>query len=47
MLKTRREVNEVAVRALEDVKFGTVARGASAEATYLALVAESMGEKLR
>lgn len=47
VLKTRREVDEVAVQALEGVKFGTVARGASAEAVYLALVAETMGEKLR
>lgn len=47
VLKTRREVDEAAIRALEGVKFGTVARGANAEATYLALVAECMGEKLR
>ena len=47
VLKTRREVDEVAIGALEGVKFGTVARGASAEATYLALMAETMGEKLR
>lgn len=47
VLKTRRKVDEVAIRALEGVKFGTVARGANAEATYLSLVAESMGEKLR
>lgn len=47
VLKTRREVDEAAVQALEGVKFGTVARGANAEATYLALLAESMGEKMR
>ncbi|MCJ1462450.1 hypothetical protein MMC07_001051 [Pseudocyphellaria aurata] len=47
VLKTRRDINEAAIRVLEGVKYGTVARGANAEATYLALVAECMGEKLR
>lgn len=47
VLKTRRGVDEFAIGALEGVKFGTVTRGASAEATYLALMEGTMGEKLR
>lgn len=47
VLETRCAVDEAAVRALEGVKFGTVARGASAEAGYLALAAEGMAEKSR
>lgn len=47
MLETRRAVDDAAVRVLEGVKFGTVARGVSAEAGYLALVAEAMAEKSR
>ena len=43
----RRKVDEEAVTALEGVKFGTVARGMSAEVGYLAVVAEGMAEKLR
>lgn len=47
VLGLRREIDEVAVRVLEGVKFGTVARGVGAEVGYLAKIAEGMGEKLR
>lgn len=43
----QREIAESTVRVLEGVKFGSVARGAVAEAGFLAKLAEGMGEKLR
>lgn len=41
------EIAESTVRVLEGVKFGSVARGAVAEAGFLAKLTEGMGEKLR
>lgn len=43
----QREIAESTVRVLEEVKFGSVTRGAVAEAGFLAKLAEGMGEKLR
>jgi len=45
--ETQREVSDTSIRALEGVKYGSAARSVSAEAGYIATVAEGLNEKLK
>ena len=47
VLETYREVVETTIRALEQTKYGSVARGIKAQTEHLAIVAESMDAKLQ
>ena len=47
VLETHREVVETTIRALEQTKYGSVARGFKAQTEHLAIVAESMDAKLQ
>lgn len=46
-LGLHRDIVEVAIRALEQTKYGSVARGIKAQTEHLAIVAESMDAKLQ
>ena len=46
-LETRQEIFTTAIRVLESVKHGSVARADTAETAYLAMAAEGLDEKLR
>ena len=47
ILEIHRDIIETAVRALEQIKYGSVARGIKAQTEHLAIVAESMDAKLQ
>lgn len=47
VLEIHRDVVETAIRALEQTKHGSIARGIKAQTEHLAIVAESMDAKLR
>lgn len=46
-LQLHRDIVEIAIRALEQTKYGSVARGIKAQTEHLAIVAESMDAKLQ
>lgn len=47
VLELHRGIVEVAIRALEQTKYGSIARGIKAQTEHLAIVAESMDAKLQ
>lgn len=47
VLETQQEISTRSIRALESVKYGSVARASIAEAGYLTAAAEGLDEKLR
>ena len=47
VLETRQEIFTTTIRALESVKYGSVARADTAKSAHLAVAAEGLDEKLR